>query len=148
MLTSPFARARRVAPPFGHTAGVRELLQTRLGRLRLALTGVTLGIIAFSFTPPGRAEDPSWPLSIVLNSTSPLLVVVLALSFSARYRFLRRDWVTLVVALATGFTAAAAGVAVDRHLDAADVMLDLEGLLLGLTVLALIWSALGRRRPS
>jgi hypothetical protein len=118
---------------------------TTLGRVQIAVTAVVLALLALNQLALARIGDPSLGTSLLRGIVSPLLVISVVLAFAARGLLIGRDRVTLVVALTTGATVAAADIAVDQNLVAADALLDASGPLLGLTVVALIWSALGRR---
>jgi hypothetical protein len=122
---------------------MRGLLQTRLGRLYLAATALFAGVVAFRFLALEAEEPPTLVQSLVINSLMPLLVLSLALSAAQRGGLLRRDRLTIAVALAAALALAASGVAIDQRLAMAGFLLDLAEWLLGLTVLALIWSAIG-----
>jgi hypothetical protein len=118
---------------------------TTLGRVYIAVTAVVLALLALNQLALDRIEDPSVGTSFLRGIVPPLLVISVVLAFAARGQLIRRDRITLVVALTTGATVAAADIAVDQNLAAADGLLDASGPLLGLTVVAIIWSALGRR---
>jgi hypothetical protein len=63
--------------------------------------------------------------------------------FAARGQLIRRDRVALAAAMAV--TLSAGIIAVDQRFEAAGSRLVATGWLIGLTVAALVWSALGRR---
>lgn len=128
----------------GYICRVQESARPDLRRIQLTVSAVTVGLLVFSLTPLGQTEDPSWLLSVVLKSAYPLLAIAMGLAFAVQKRFGRRDWLAFGVTLATTCVVAAGGVAVDQHLDASDVLLELGGLMLGATAIAVIWSAIGR----
>lgn len=120
-------------------------VSTTLGRVYVATTAVVLALLALNLLFLTRIDDPPLGVSLLRTSTTPLLVISLALGFAARGMLIRRDRVTLAVALTSAVVISAVGVAVDQNLAAADALLDASGLLLVLTALAVLWSALGRR---
>jgi hypothetical protein len=124
---------------------VPSWIVTTLGRVYIAVTAVVLALLALNLLALARIEDPSLGVSLVRGSLPPLAVISVALAGAARGQLLRRDRVALAVALTTAVTVSAAGVAVDQNLAAADALLEASGPLLGLTVVTIIWSALGRR---
>ena len=128
-----------------YTAHVPSWIATTLGRVYIAVTAVVLALLALNQLTLARIEDPSLGISLVRGSVPPLLVISVVLAGAARGQLIRRDRVALAVALTTAVTVSAAGVAVDQNHAAADALLEASGPLLGLTIVAIIWSALGRR---
>jgi hypothetical protein len=120
-------------------------IATTLGRVYIAVSAVVLALLALNLLALARIEDPSLGLSLVRGSLPPVAVISVAFAGAARGQLLRRDRVALAVALTTAVTVSAAGVAVDQNLAAADALLEASGPLLGLTVVTIIWSVLGRR---
>jgi hypothetical protein len=116
-----------------------------LGRAYIAVATVVIALALLNLVALTRMEDPSLGISLMRSSVWPLSIVCIALAGAARGRLIRRDRVALPVALTTAVTFSAAGVAVDQNLAAADALFEASGPLLGLTVVAIIWSAPGRR---
>ena len=106
---------------------------------------VAIALAVLNLVALNRIEDPSLGISLVRSSMLPLALIAVVLAGAARGQLTRRDRVALVVALTTAATVAAGGVAVDQNLAVADALLEASGPLLGLTFVAIIWSALGRR---
>ena len=116
-----------------------------LGRAYIAVATVAIALAVLNLVALNRIEDPSLGISLVRSSMLPLALIAVVLAGAARGQLTRRDRVALVVALTTAATVAAGGVVVDQNLAAADALLEASGPLLGLTFVAIIWSALGRR---
>lgn len=134
-----------IAECVAYAARMPAWLTTTLGRVYLAVTALVLALLGLKLLALNHMEDPSLGLSLLRNSTSPLLAISFALAWAARGRRVGRDHITLAVALTTAVTISAAGVAVDQRFDAADALLAATGPLLGLTVVAFVWSGLARR---
>jgi hypothetical protein len=116
-----------------------------LGRLHLALSAFTIALLMLDMIVLLRIDDPSLGTSLLKNTPMTLLVCTFALGLKARGDFIPRDRLALALGLITTLVGAAQGVAVDRHLGYYDALAPFELPLIGLTILALIWSAVGRK---
>jgi hypothetical protein len=127
---------------------VRELASSKLGRIYFVTGGLALVIIALKLTVLQRVDDPSLAVSLLRGGPIVLVAISLVIAFAARGQLTRRDRFTVPVALITALAVSAADVAHEQRFGVEDVLLDVTGPLLGLTVVAIIWSALGRASGS
>jgi len=116
---------------------------TPLRRAHLVVTALAMALLLVKIVT--YEDHPSLGLSLLHASTWPLLAASLALAHTARSALLARDSVTLAVVAALVFALAAEDVAVDQRYAAADALIHVPVPLMGLSILALIWSAIGHR---
>jgi hypothetical protein len=127
-------------------ATMSVLITTKYGRLQLAVTAVLLPLVALRLFVVRETEDIPLGLSVLVNLTWPLLVAQLTLGLAARGQLMRRDWLAIAAASVATLALGASWVVDHQAFDTVDLLIDVTGVFLAVTIGALIWSWDGRRR--